>query len=177
MKLPTRIASSSLSCLSLVMSLPAWAAESQLEVSLPSIEGARVKRPYLAVWLEKADSHEFAGNIAVWYDTRKPNNAGATKWLPDLRTWWRASGSQVNFPIDGVSGATRPAGEHSINLAAAPVIAKLPAGKYEVVLEVAREHGGHELLRLPLQWPPRATTTAQATGKEEIGAVRLISKP
>ena len=174
----TRLLSSALSALGLVgVAAPAVAVEAQLDLSLPEIQGARVKRPYVAVWLEKAGSREFAANLAVWYDMRKPNNIGATKWLPDLRTWWKASGNSVSFPIDGVSGATRPPGEHQINLAASDAMKKLPAGSYEVVVEVAREHGGHDLLRLPLQWPPRNATKAEAKGEEEVGLVRLSTKP
>lgn len=153
------------------------AAEARLSLSLPEIQGSRVKRPYVAVWLEKAGSGDFAANIAVWYDMRKPNNIGATKWLPDLRAWWRASGSQASFPIDGVSGATRPAGEHLIDLGAAPAMKQLPAGNYDLVVEVAREHGGHDLLRLPMQWPPQTATTRAGSGTTELGTVGLMLKP
>jgi hypothetical protein len=168
-----RLISSALSLIGLGVSAHAWGADAQLEINLPSKD----KRPYVAVWLEKAGSHEFAGNIAVWYDMRKPNNIGATKWLPDMREWWRVSGSSASFPIDGVSGATRPAGESVINLAATEAVKKLAAGNYEVVVEVAREKGGRDLLRLPLQWPPRSSSTAEATGTQEVGLVRLTSKP
>lgn len=173
----THLWSSALSLLGLASAMPAWSAEAQLDITLPEIQVARVKRPYVAVWLEKVGSHQFAGNIAVWYDMRKPNNIGATKWLPDLRSWWKATGSTASFPIDGVSGATRPAGDHQINLAASEAVKKLPAGSYDVVVEVAREHGGHDLLRLPLQWPPRSVSKVEASGEEEVGLVRLSSKP
>lgn len=166
-----------LSVLGIGASAQALAAEAQLSINIPSIEGARVRRPYVAVWLEQADSHAFAGNIAVWYDMRKPNNVGAKKWLPDLRNWWRVSGSQATFPIDGVSGATRPAGEHVLNMSASAAMKNLSPGQYEVLVEVAREHGGHELLRLPLQWPPRAATKAETSGRQELGGVTLVTKP
>ena len=172
-----RLLSSILSVIGLGLSVSAWSAEAQLSINLPSIQGARVKRPYVAVWLEKASTHEFAGNVAVWYDMTKPNNIGATKWLPDLRTWWRISGSQATFPIDGVSGATRPAGEQVINLGASSAVKSLPAGEYEVAVEVAREHGGYDLVRVPLQWPPRAAKTTEATGTQEVGLIRLTTKP
>lgn len=171
----TRSVASLLSLITLGLSSHAWAAEAQLTINLPQIEGGRVKRPYVAIWLEK--SGDFAGNIAVWYDMRKPNNIGATKWLPDLRSWWRVSGADASFPIDGVSGATRPAGEHVLNIGSSEAVKKLAPGNYEVVVEVAREHGGHELVRLPLQWPPKAAAKADAAGKEELGAVSLSSRP
>lgn len=172
-----KLMTSVLSLLGVGLAMPAWSAGAELSINLPAIQGARVKRPYVAVWLESADSHAFAGNIAVWYDMAKPNNIGATKWLPDLRSWWRISGSQASFPIDGVSGATRPAGEHTISLGSTPAFKNLAAGNYEVVVEVAREHGGHELVRLPLQWPARAAKTEKVSGTEEVGEVRLSVKP
>lgn len=171
-----RILSSVLSVLGLGTSALAWSADAQLEINLPAIQGSRIKRPYVAVWLEKATDRQFAGNVAVWYDTARPNNIGA-KWLPDLRSWWRVSGRQATLPIDGVSGATRPAGQHVINLVTAAALKKLPAGDYEIVVEVSREHGGHDLVRLPLQWPPRTTRMAEASGTQELGRVRLTSKP
>ena len=45
------------------------------------------------------------------------------------------------------------------------------------VVEVAREHGGREVLRLPLQWPPRSAAKSEAAGTTEVGLVRLTSKP
>lgn len=172
-----KLMTSVLSLMGVGLALPAWSAGAELTLELPALQGARVKRPYVAVWLEKAASHEFAGNIAVWYDMAKPNNIGATKWLPDLRSWWRISGSQASFPIDGVSGATRPAGEHTINLGSTPAFRNLAAGNYEVVVEVAREHGGHELVRLPLQWPANASKTTEVSGTQEVGVVRLTTRP
>ena len=169
-----RLFASLLSVLGLGLALPAWSADAQLEINLPTVQGSRVKRPYVAVWLEKAGSRQFAGNIALWYDTARPVGA---KWLPDLRSWWRAIGSQSSLPIDGVSGATRPAGQHTINLGNAAAMKKLPAGDYEVVVEVSREHGGYDLVRVPLQWPPRAPQTTEAKGAEELGLVRLTAKP
>lgn len=171
------LSSTALSLLGLGAALPAWSADAQLELTLPQIDGARARRPYVAVWVEKAGSRDFAGNIAVWYDMSKPNNVGATKWLPDLRSWWRAYGSQASFPIDGVSGATRPAGTHAINVGAAAAVKKLAPGDYEVVVEVSREHGGRDLVRLPMQWPPRAAAQAEAAGTQELGKVRLSTKP
>lgn len=172
-----RLLISALSLIGFGFSAQTWAADAQLTINLPTIEGAKVRRPYVAVWIEKAATHEFAGNIAVWYDMKKPNNIGATKWLPDLRSWWRASGSQATFPIDGVSGATRPAGEHVLNIGGADALKKLPAGEYEILVEVTREHGGHDLVRLPMQWPPRAASKANASGSQELGQVTLMTKP
>ncbi|MCV2358965.1 DUF2271 domain-containing protein [Paucibacter sp. TC2R-5] len=152
--------------------LPAWAAEAQLSLELPRLNVAEYHRPYVAVWAERAG--EPAISLAVWYDQKKANNAGA-KWLPDLRQWWRKSGRDLSIPLDGVSGATRAVGEHKLNLSKS--LAALPAGKYEVVVEVAREGGGREVQRLPLQLPISSAVQFGAQGEHELGALSLSVKP
>ncbi|MDZ7922073.1 MAG: DUF2271 domain-containing protein [Rhodoferax sp.] len=59
----------------------------------------------------------------------------------------------MELPADGVSGATRVAGKHVLRFDATQAnLAKLPAGDYNVAVEVAREQGGRELVRAPLHW-------------------------
>ncbi|WP_034411482.1 DUF2271 domain-containing protein [Derxia gummosa] len=156
--------------------LPAGAAELQLNVEIPKLDVAEYHRPYVAAWLERADGQAFAGHLAVWYDQKKPN-AGGTKWLNELRQWWRKGGRALSVPADGITGATRAPGQQAINLSAAPAIAALPAGRYEVVVEAARESGGREVLRLPLQWPPAKADEQRVKGEHELGAVSLVAKP
>jgi hypothetical protein len=152
--------------------LPTWAADVQLSLELPRLDVAEYHRPYVAVWAERAG--EPATSLAVWYDQKKANNAG-TKWLSDMRQWWRKGGRDLAMPMDGVSGATRAVGEHKINLSKS--LASLPAGKYEVVVEVAREGGGREVQRLALQLPISASAQVSAQGEHEIGALSLSVKP
>lgn len=152
--------------------VPAWSAEALLSLELPRLNVAEYHRPYVAVWAERAG--EPATSLAVWYDQKKANNAGA-KWLPDMRQWWRKSGRDLSMPMDGVSGATRPVGEHKLNLSKG--LAGLPAGKYELVVEVAREAGGREVQRLPLQLPIRSSAQLAIQGEHELGALSLTVKP
>ena len=91
---------------------PALAADLALKVEIPRLAVAEYHRPYVAIWIEKPDQ-SFAGNLAVWYDIKMRNNEG-TKWLKDMRAWWRKSGRELNMPVDGLSGATRAPGEHSL---------------------------------------------------------------
>jgi hypothetical protein len=114
-----------------------------------------------------------ASTLAVLYDVKKKDNAG-TKWVKDLRTWWRKAGRELELPMDGVSGATRPAGVQTLNFAASKAgLDKLPAGDYKLVIEAAREAGGRELVRVPFTWPAKGKLAASATGKEELGAVSI----
>lgn len=171
---PLRLALGALG--SLALGSPAWAASVQLQLELPRLNVAEYHRPYVAVWLEKAGEPAAMAQLAVWYDLKKPN-AGGTKWLRDMRQWWRQGGRSLSLPADGVSGATRAPGEHTLQLGQHPALAKLPAGQYELVVEAAREGGGREVQRLPLAWPPKAAQSSQAQGEHELGALRLSSQP
>jgi hypothetical protein len=112
----------------------------------------------------------------VLYDIKKKDKGGE-KWVKDMRTWWRKAGREATLPIDGVSGATRTAGTHTLSFGPARTgIDKLPAGDYKLVVEAAREAGGRELVRVPFTLPAKGTVAANAKGKEELGAVSIQIK-
>jgi len=154
----------------------AWAAGVQLKMELPRLNVAEYHRPYVAVWLERPGETAAAAQLAAWYDLKKPNNAG-TKWLRDMRQWWRQGGRTLEMPADGVSGATRAPGEHSISLDNHAAFKNLPAGQYEMVVEAAREGGGREVLRLPFSWPVKSAQQSKVQGEHELGALQLSIKP
>lgn len=156
--------------------IPAAAAELTLSLELPRLDVAEYHRPYVAMWIEKADQ-TFVADLAVWYDLKLRNGEG-TKWLKDLRGWWRKSGRDRAMPVDGLSSATRAPGEHKIQFSAGKApLASLPPGEYRLVVEAAREVGGREVVSVPFHWPLTAAATAQADGKHEIGAVKLRLQP
>jgi hypothetical protein len=112
----------------------------------------------------------------VLYDTKKKDNGGG-KWLKDMRQWWRKGGRDVAMPMDGVSGATKAPGEHTLTfLMGKDALDKLPAGQYQLLVEVAREAGGREVVKVPLTWPLKPAQVASAKGKEEVGAVSVQLK-
>jgi len=154
----------------------AQAAELALKIDIPRLNVAEYHVPYVAMWLQRAGDQGFAGHLGVWYDLKKKDNGGA-KWLRDLRQWWRQAGREAQLPIDGVTGATRAPGEHVLQLGGSRLLSSLPAGDYEIVVEAAREGGGREVLRLPLQWPLKSAAMAKAQGEHELGAVSLQAKP
>jgi hypothetical protein len=161
---------------SLVLTLPlvsGWAVAADLSVKfdLPQLNVAEYHKPYVAIWLERADQ-SVAANLAVLYDLKK--DAAGEKWVKDLRTWWRKAGRDAKFPLDGVSGATRPAGSQTMKFDGAKHgLDKLPAGDYKLVVEAAREAGGRELVKVPFTWTGKGKVAANAAGKEELGAVAL----
>jgi hypothetical protein len=162
---------------SLLLSLPlasSWAVGADLSVKfeLPRLNVAEYHKPYVAIWIERADQ-TVASNLAVLYDLKLKNREGE-KWLKDLRTWWRKAGREATMPIDGVSGATRPPGAHTMKFdGARHGLDKLPAGDYTLVVEASRESGGREVVKLPFNWAGKGKVAASAAGKDELGAVSL----
>jgi hypothetical protein len=162
---------------SLLLTLPfasSWAVGADLSVKfeLPRLNVAEYHKPYVAIWIERADQ-SVASNLAVLYDLKLKNREGE-KWLKDLRTWWRKAGREATMPIDGVSGATRPPGAHTMKFdGARHGLDKLPAGDYTLVVEASRESGGREVVKLPFNWAGKGKVAASAAGKDELGAVSL----
>ncbi|AHV92428.1 DUF2271 domain-containing protein [Bordetella holmesii] len=154
----------------------AQAADLNVTVDIPRLDVAEYHRPYVAIWIER-DDQSVAGDLAVWYDVAKKNNEG-TEWLKDMRQWWRRSGRNQQFPVDGVSAATRPAGRHELAFTdKSKPLADLKPGRYAVVVEAAREVGGRELLRLPFVWPPQSAARQTAKGEHELGDIAVQIKP
>lgn len=147
--------------------LAAPATAGTITITVPRINTAEYHRPYVAGWLEPAGGGA-SRTLFVWYDIKKGGNEPGTKWLADLRTWWRKGGRSLSLPADGVSGATRAPGAHRIALPA-----NLKAGNYVLHVEAARENGGRELVSVPISVPAK---NASATGKTELGAITLSSR-
>lgn len=153
----------------------AGAAEFKVDVEIPALDVAEYHRPYVAIWIE-SDKGRHQQDLALWYDQEMKDNEG-TKWLKDLRLWWRRSGRQQEFPIDGVSGATRPVGTHGLNFdAEGPALSALQPGHYRLVVEAAREVGGREVVRLPFTWPV-SSQQQSVQGQHELGRVELNITP
>ena len=154
----------------------AVAGEATISIEIPRMTVAEYHKPYVAIWVETADGSKI-NNLAVWYDTKLKDNEG-TKWLKDMRQWWRRTGRDLTMPVDGLSSPTRAPGVHEIrfNSNAAP-LSGLEPGSYSLVVEAAREVGGRELLRIPFEWPPKAPASLDAKGEHEITAVKLKLAP
>jgi hypothetical protein len=149
------------------------AADLSVSIEIPNLPVAEYHRPYVAIWIEGADQ-AIAANLAVWYQLRGDH----TKWLPDLRQWWRRGGRDLKVPVDGLTGATRPVGQHLLKYDAAQApLARLPPGQYALVVEAVREVGGREAVRIPFEWPIRKAQQETASGQKELGKVALSLNP
>lgn len=146
---------------------PTVAAAGTISVTLPRLLIAEYKKPYVAGWVEPTGGGA-PRSVFVWYDYKKAGNEPGTKWLSDLRSWWRKAGRSLKLPIDGVTGATRGPGTYSI-----PLPADLAPGSYILNIESARENGGRELVSVPFTVP---AFSGRSAGKTELGAVTLAAK-
>jgi hypothetical protein len=190
---------------SLIVALAAGvasASEMNVAVELPRLEVAEYHRPYVAIWIEREDQG-FVANLSVWYEEKKgraPGSAsgaggpggrggqsgaagagggeGGVKWINELRTWWRKNGREQTFPIDGITGPTKPAGIHQLKFTGdkAP-LASLAPGKYRVVVEAARENAGREVVRVPFEWPAKGAQSLTNKGTTELGTVAVNVSP
>ncbi len=145
-----------------IVAAPAGAAT--LSITIPQLKVAEYHRPYVAAWLEPADGSAIR-TIFVWYDTKNSGSEPGTKWLADLRSWWRKGGRNLKLPADGVSGATRAPGTYKVTLPA-----NIKPGAYTLRVEAARETGGRELVSLQVNIP---AGSASGGGKAELGVVTL----
>jgi hypothetical protein len=160
--------------LCVLFTLPATAKELTISVEIPRINVAEYHRPYTAFWIERDGE---VTNLAVWYDLEMEDAKGE-EWLKDMRQWWRRSGRSLDMPVDGVSGATRAPGQHTLAFTdgKAP-LGKLTAGEYTLIVEASREVGGREVLKIPFQWPPTQQQVLNAQGENELGALSLTLTP
>jgi len=148
-----------------------------IKVTIPRLNVAEYHRPYVAIWIENPDQ-SIATTLSVWYAKEAKDDSKGSKWLKDLRQWWRKGERDLEMPADGISGATRPAGEHKISLNdSKPPLDKLPAAEYHLVVEAAREKGDRELVRIPFVWPIQKIETLTASGNHELGLIKLDIKP
>ena len=148
-----------------VIAAPASAAT--VTVTIPKQDVAEYHRPYVAMWVEPVGGGA-PRTVALWYETKKTGKEAGTKYLADLRAWWRKGGRSMTVPADGVSGATRAPGQYTVRLPD-----NLKPGQYVLNVEAARETGGRELVTLPLTVP---NPNARAAGKTELGAITLSAR-
>jgi hypothetical protein len=165
----------SLTLLSLVAAT-ASAAELSVTVEIPRLNVAEYHRPYVAIWIENPDQ-SVAAHLNVWYQIDQKKEDGR-EWLKDLRQWWRRGGRELDMPVDGITGATRPVGSHTLKFsdARAPLQTLAP-GKYNLVVEAAREVGGREVVKVPFEWPANAPQAAREQGTHELGTIALSITP
>ena len=126
----------------------------------------RYREPFVAIWLETAEGKP-RSSIKVLYNR--------ARWLPDLSDWWEVLGFKATHRLDAMSGATRGPGSFVVEWDGLDSADReLEAGDWLLAIEVARQHGGRESLRVPIQLH-MGEFSAEANGSgEELGRVKVL---
>jgi len=134
-------------------------------------KGGRYRRPYVAMWLEDSEGFPVKTEI-LWLQTEQPG----PRWHRDLTRWYRndrlrKTVENVNL-IDTISGATRGPGEYKAHFDGTDNLdLPLPAGKYTLCLEVAREHGTYQIIREAIEWGEKPIAEKKLPGNVEVGSM------
>jgi hypothetical protein len=121
--------------------------KNEVVISLELVQPAGfAKRPFAAFWVEDKDG-KTVRTIALWFN--KP------KWLSDMKEWYRKNGEDMKAnptTYSSITSATRSPGKYSMKWDGKDDAGNiLPAGVYNIYLEVVREHGGYDLLHQELE--------------------------
>jgi thiamine biosynthesis lipoprotein len=112
-----------------------------IKLELNQIEGMRVHRPYVAVWVVDKDRKPVR-NIALWYKK--------SKYLDEMHSWYNtyyAKFSEADPSISSTTSATRPAGKYTLKWDGKNDKGELVKKDiYTIMIEVAREHGTYQLI-------------------------------
>jgi hypothetical protein len=122
--------------------------ELTISVEVNHIEGNRIMRPFVVVWIEDEQKNPVR-TIALWY--------GKFKYLNELHTWYavesQRSDKEVDFIMNSISSATRPPGKYKLRWDGKDNTGKfVKAGKYTVGIEASREHGTYQLIRQEMEF-------------------------
>jgi len=136
--------------------------ELKIDLELKAIEGMRVHRPYVAVWVVDKDKKPVR-NIALW--SQKP------KYLKEMSAWYEAYGDKYEMQdqsVSSTSSATRPAGKYTIKWDGKNDKGEyVKKGLYTVMVEVAREHGTHQIMTEEMDFT-QTPKPAKLSGNTEV---------
>lgn len=140
--------------------------ELAINLELATIEGTRIRRPFVAVWVTDADKKPIR-LLALWFN--KP------KWLNDMRSWYTTYYSQFSAGpnnISSTSSATRTPGKYTLKWDGKDDNGNLvKQGTYTVFIEAAREHGTYQLMRQEIKIGK--TQHIEIAGNQEVSAASL----
>ncbi len=145
----------------------AWdpAYELKINLELAEIEGMRVHRPYVAVWVVDKDKKPVR-DIALWYN--KP------KYLNDMHYWYDAYYSSlmdVGGSVSSTTSATRPAGKYTLKWDGKDDKGTfVKKDTYTIMIEVAREHGTHQLITQDLDFTKKIKPVSLPANTEVASA-------
>jgi len=139
-----------------------------VNVEIPQTQGFGARRPYVAVWIEDKDRYPVR-TLAVLFEK--------TRWLNELRAWYRddrlramSEGTEI---LNSVTSATRSPGKYTFKWDGKDNSGKLvKEGRYTVLVEAAREHGGYNLDKREIDFKGEPVQVQLPPGGE-LGTVAL----
>ena len=137
-----------------------------LELAQPN--SPRFRRPYVAVWVRDEDNRPVR-LISLW--SEKP------RYLNELRGWYHdyPVGMQYGGAISpSVSSATRPAGKYTLRWDGKDDKGNMvKPGKYTVMVEAVREHGGYDLMHQEINVDGKTAATYTLPAGNELAGVQV----
>jgi len=134
--------------------------ELAVDFEIATQDGFRVRRPYVAVWLETLEGKPVR-TLSLWVQSGRKG----PRWLPDLRRWYRDDQTRTQSEgvdlIQTVSSPTREAGKYSVIWDGKDDKGRfIDQGEYTLLIEAARQHGTYQLMteRLKIETRPFKAT-------------------
>ncbi|MEW4569987.1 DUF2271 domain-containing protein [Tautonia sp. JC769] len=123
----------------------------RFEINRPEVEQRRYRRPYVVVYIEDETGH-VVRHLLMWVSM---SGSGPDQWLPDLLRWYRSDAGRTRIErrnkAYAIGRSTRPPGRYSITWDGKDDGGRpLPGGSYTIFVEAAREHGTHQVIRMPV---------------------------
>lgn len=131
--------------------------------SLPKISSGNYRKPYVALWLEN-NKRKVVKNFLLLGDNER--------WMSKNSYWWRRLGRKEPELLQVFARPTRRAGEYQVVWQGQDDYGKpLAQGNYKLMIEAAREHGGHEKITIEFELGRPVKKTEK--GKHEIQSLTL----
>ena len=128
----------------------------------------RYRRPYVAVWVRDSENRPVR-LVSLW--SEKP------RYLDELRSWYHDYPVRMQYGGEvspSVSSATRPPGRYTLRWDGKDDKGNLvKPGKYTVMIEAVREHGGYDLMHPEIDFDGKTPAAFTLPGGNEIAGVQL----
>nr|WP_243749638.1 DUF2271 domain-containing protein [Pseudoteredinibacter isoporae] len=138
-------------------------ASANIRFALPKIRSGNYRKPYVALWIENK-KRKVVKNLLLLGDSER--------WMSENSVWWRRQGRKTPTLLDVMARPTRRAGEYQLQWSGRDDFGKaVAAGQYQLIIEAAREHGGHEKISIPFELGKPIKQTEK--GQKEIQYIEL----
>ena len=133
----------------------------------------KLKRHYTAIWIED-EKGKVVKDLAVWMKSSK------TKYLPKLKTWWKVRGKTLlkdKSYFKSISSSSKKPGKYDISWDGTDNNGvKLAPGKYNLCIEVTREHGPNKERPFAVKLSFDSSKPGIVEGEDNVEIVKVSVK-